>query len=123
VLTQHTDASTKAEKITVTITHNPIMSVRKTARWQWGLDDRILEHLNDESYSTASIIANLEGIHATENQVQERCEILAEAELVAFITEDQDLIELTTWGKQYLEGDMDVENHPTPAQVRNRVIL
>jgi len=90
------------------------MTVRRTARWQWWLDDRILEHLRDESFSTAERMAELPGIHATKRQVQERCEVLAWVDLVTFVTGDHDLIELTTWGKRYLEGNLDVEHHPHP---------
>ncbi|MFC6973468.1 hypothetical protein ACFQL1_20430 [Halomicroarcula sp. GCM10025709] len=55
-----------------------------------------------------------DGIHATETQVQERCRVLADADLVAFLTEDQDLVELTTKGEQYLDGEVDVELYPYP---------
>ncbi|SDJ62868.1 hypothetical protein SAMN05216226_10691 [Halovenus aranensis] len=90
------------------------MTIRRTAQWQWSLDDRILEHLRDESFSTAARMADLPNIHATEAQVQERCEVLADADLVTFATIDMDFVELTTWGKQYLEGELDVEDHPKP---------
>ncbi|MFC6976530.1 hypothetical protein ACFQL1_20515 [Halomicroarcula sp. GCM10025709] len=55
-----------------------------------------------------------DGIHATETQVQERCRVLADADLVAFLTEDQDLVKLTTKGEQYLDGEVDVELYPYP---------
>ena len=90
------------------------MAVRRTARWQWSLDDRILEHLRDESLSTADYMATLPNIHATEAQVQERCEILADVDLVSFVTNDAELVELTIWGKRYLEGELDVELQPHP---------
>jgi hypothetical protein len=90
------------------------MTIRKTARWQWSLDDRILEHLRDDSVSTAKQIAIRDGIHATESQVQDRCKVLADADLVAFVTEDCDLVELTTEGEQYLDGEIDVELYPYP---------
>ena len=90
------------------------MTVRRTARWQWRLDDRILEHLRDESLSTASQMAELSGIHATEVQVQERCRMLADADLVAFLTCDEEYVELTTWGRLYLEGKIDVEHRQWP---------
>ncbi|WP_336327870.1 hypothetical protein [Halovenus sp. HT40] len=93
------------------------MTIRKTAQWQWSLDDRILEHLHDESYSTAQRMSKLPGIHATKTQVQERCEVLAEADLVAFLTRDKDMVELTTWGERYLTGDVDVENYPKPGRI------
>lgn len=90
------------------------MTIRKTARWQWCLDDRILEVLRDDSVSTAKQIAIRDGIHATESQVLDRCKVLADADLVAFLTEDCDFVELTTEGEQYLEGEVDVELYPYP---------
>ena len=61
-------------------------------------------------------MADLSHVHATETQVQERCQILADADLVAFLTEDSDMVELTTWGKLYLEGEIDVEHRRWPRQ-------
>ncbi|NLV06116.1 hypothetical protein GOC83_08240 [Haloarcula rubripromontorii] len=94
------------------------MTIRKTARWQQSIDDRILEHLRDDSWSTASQMAKIDRIHATEAQIQDRCRVLADADLVAFLTEDQDLVELTTEGEQYLEGEVDVELYPHPRHPR-----
>ena len=90
------------------------MTIRKTARWQQCIDDRILEYLRDNSLSTAKQIAIQDNIHATEAQVQERCRVLADADLVAFLTEDQDFVDLTTEGQQYLEGEIDIELYPYP---------
>ena len=90
------------------------MTIRKTARWQQSIDDRILEHLRDESWSSAGIMSKKSGIHATEAQVRERCRVLADVDLVAFLTDDMDLVELTTTGKQYLDGEVDVELYPRP---------
>lgn len=90
------------------------MTIRKTARWQQCLDDRILEQLRDQSVSTAKQIAICDEIHATESQVQDRCKVLADADLVGFLTEDCDFVELTTEGEQYLEGEIDVELYPYP---------
>ncbi|WP_336358649.1 hypothetical protein [Haloarcula sp. CGMCC 1.6347] len=90
------------------------MTIRKTARWQWSIDDRILEYLRDNSVSTAEQMASRDTIHATKAQVQDRCLVLADADLIAFLTEDQDFVELTTEGEQYLEGEIDVELYPYP---------
>ena len=59
-------------------------------------------------------MAKLPNIHATETQVHERCRVLADADLVSFLTVDEDLIELTTWGKLYLEGEIDIEHRQMP---------
>lgn len=53
-------------------------------------------------------------IYATEAQVRERCRILADVDLVSFLTEDMDLVGLTTWGSRYLDCEVDVELYPTP---------
>lgn len=90
------------------------MTIRRTARWQQALDDRILEHLSEESWSTPGFIASLPQVYATEAKVRERCRILADVDLVAFLTEDMDLVELTTWGRKYLDGEIDVELYPPP---------
>lgn len=92
--------------------------IRKTARWQRRLDDRILEQLRDQSISTAKQIAIRDGIYATESQVQDRGKVLADANLVAFLTADCDFVELTTEGGQYLEGEIDVELYPYPRHPR-----
>ncbi|GGM37215.1 hypothetical protein [Haloarcula argentinensis] len=88
------------------------MAIRKTARWQRSIDDRILEHLRDDSVSTARQMTIRDNTHATEAQVQDRCRVLTDADLVAFLTENQDFVELTTEGEQYLE--VDVELYPYP---------
>jgi len=90
------------------------MTIRRTASWQHCVDDRILEYLDDESYATAREIANQEGIHATEEQVQDRRRLLADVDLIAFLTVDEDVIELTRRGREYLDGELDVNLYPRP---------
>jgi hypothetical protein len=92
--------------------------MRKTARWQKRLDDRILEYLRDESLGTAKQIARCQGVHATENQAQERLQVLADANLLGFITRDCDYAELDTRGRLYLEGEIDVELGQDPRHPR-----
>lgn len=82
------------------------------------MDDRILEHLRDESWATPSYMARLKGVHATETQVKERCRVLADADLVAFLTDHQDLVELTTLGMGYLKGEVDINLYPRPRHPR-----
>ncbi len=94
------------------------MTIRRTASWQEALDDRILEHLRDEDMSTPSLMSKIAGFHATESQIQERCRVLADADLVGFLTDDMDLVELTTRGQQYLDGEIDVELYPRPRHPR-----
>jgi len=84
------------------------------------VDDRILEALDDSDgdWLTFGYLSTLDGIHATEDQVQERCKVLADVGLVVFLTEDADLVGLTTEGEQYLEGKVDVELYPAPRHPR-----
>jgi len=44
--------------------------------------------------------------------------MLADADLAAFLTEDQELVELTKKGRQYLDGKVDVELYPRPRHPR-----
>ena len=90
------------------------MTIRRTARWQHCVDDRILEYLDDESYATAKEIAKQKGIHATEKQIQDRCRLLADVDLITFLTKDEEVIELTMRGKEYLKGEVDVNLYPRP---------
>jgi len=90
------------------------MTIRRTARWQHCIDDRVLEYLQEENCGTAEGIANKKGVHATEVQVQERCRLLADVDLVAFLTEDEEIVELTMKGKEYLNGEIDVDLYPRP---------
>jgi hypothetical protein len=63
-------------------------------------------------------MAKLPGIHATEAQVRERCYVLADADLVAFLTKDADMVEITTLGQQYLDGEADLDLYPPPRSPR-----
>lgn len=44
--------------------------------------------------------------------------MLADVNLAGFLTEDMDLVELTTRGMQYLDGEIDVELYPQPRHPR-----
>lgn len=94
------------------------MTVRKTARWQTSLDERILEHLQDDTWATPRFMACRDGINATESQIRDRCRVLADADLVAFLTDHGDLVELTTWGERYLDGEVDVALRQQPRHPR-----
>lgn len=84
----------------------------------WSLDDRILEALSGDGWTTPESLSVIPGMHATEAQVEERCKVLADADLVTFLTEDADIVGLTTEGEQYLEGKVDVELYPPPRHPR-----
>jgi hypothetical protein len=94
------------------------MHVRLTAGWQQTLDDRIIEHLDDESWSTPGYMEMVPGIDATKAQIRDRCRVLADAGLVALQQEEDCYVELTTLGELYLDGEADIDLYPRPRHPR-----
>jgi len=88
------------------------------AGWQERLDERILELLDDEPWSTPSIMEVELPLDATEGQIRERCLVLADAELIAIDPGDNWRCELETRGKLYLDGKIDVQLYPSPRSPR-----
>lgn len=82
------------------------------------LDDRILEFLADEDWSTPQLIAERPTIDASEARVRERCRALRHAGLVHPFAGD--CYELTTWGQLYLSGDLDAAHQPRPTRAAVR---
>lgn len=75
------------------------------------LGDRTLEHLDEAGESNPMLMAEhprFEDMTVSPGQVRDRCERLAESELVA--TTGRGWFDITTWGQQYLEGDLDAKN-------------
>jgi len=95
------------------------MTIRKTAKWQRALDERILEHLDDEPWSTPELMELVEGIDATAAQIRDRCRVLADAELVAIYKKNEWNVELTTLGQLYLIGEADINLYPRPRHPRS----
>lgn len=87
---------------------------RKPARWMCTLDERILEHLGNRSWETPGTISTVPKFNASKSRVEERCEMLAEAGLVAPLYEDTDMYEITSEGEQYLSGELDAGYLPRP---------
>jgi hypothetical protein len=94
------------------------MTIRKTAKWQQTLDERILEHLDDEPWSTPELMELVEGIDATAAQIRDRCRVLADAELVAIYMNKGWNVEITTLGLLYLNGEADIDLYPRPRHPR-----
>ncbi len=76
------------------------------------LDERILEHLDSESWATPSTMAREKGFNVSEGQIWERCQMLTYIGFTAPI--HGDMYELTTDGQMYLNGDIDAEHRPWP---------
>lgn len=71
------------------------------------IDDRILEHLQDEYSSTPSLMASNEWIHASKEEIRSRCFLLSRIKLVSKIAEDT--YELTEIGEHYLHGNISMK--------------
>jgi len=85
------------------------MVFRRSASWMCTLDDRILEHLEDESWSSPAVMASQPALRASRARCRERCHMLKYAGLVAPLYRGCDMYEITGNGQQYLRGDLDAE--------------
>ena len=94
------------------------MPIRRNASWQERLDERILEALNEEPWSTPDLLAIEVPLDVTENQIRDRCKRLADAEAIDVDLEDGWRVELTGLGKRYLECETDMKYHRRPRWVR-----
>jgi hypothetical protein len=74
------------------------------------LDERILEYLCTHDVALPTEIGDHPDISASTDTVRERAELLAGVDLVSF-HERGDLIEITTWGRSYIRGDINAELH------------
>jgi hypothetical protein len=92
--------------------------MRKTATWQQTLDERILEYLSTEPWSTPGLMELVDGLDATSGQLRDRCRVLADADLVAIYEQDSWNVEITTLGELYLKGEADIELYPPPRHPR-----
>ncbi len=77
------------------------------------LDDRILEHLHEEPWSSVTVMDSRSEFRASKARIRERCRVLANAELIEPL--HRDMYEITTWGILYLEGELDADHQPKPS--------
>jgi hypothetical protein len=76
------------------------------------LDERILEHLDGEGWSTPATMASAKGFTASEGHIWERCQMLHYVGFIAPMYAD--MYDLTTDGKLYLQGEIDAEHRRQP---------
>jgi len=76
------------------------------------LDERILEHLQREGWTSPSILTRTQGFTASEGHIKERCQMLRYVGFVDTIASD--MYELTTDGVLYLHGQIDARHRPVP---------
>jgi len=87
--------------------------VRKAAEWMSRTDDRVLEALNEQSWSTPEFLA-IDVAGADEETIRQRCEILCRAGFVK--REFGDNYEISEWGALYLDGQVSAKaREPLPA--------
>lgn len=88
--------------------------VRYNAGWQIEPDERILEALCGEGWTSPGAIAMKPSVRLTTRQVRRRLRMLADGELVAPMDDDFDFYHITTEGELYLKGVRRQELHPHP---------
>ena len=96
------------------------MTERQSAEWMCPLDERIMELLDREGWSTARLIEDVTTMNASRGRARERLEMLSQAGLVAPAFDDKQMYELTGEGQRYLEGELDAAKHierPNPHTV------
>jgi isopentenyl phosphate kinase len=88
------------------------MGKRKSAFWMKQLDERILETLCREGWSTPKTIARESRISCSKGHIRERIEKLRHTGFVGQL--HGDMFVLTRDGKLYLNGEIDANNRPWP---------
>lgn len=79
------------------------------------VDERILEHLAEESWASPSTMAaesEFQQLEIGAGYIKNRCKLLTERELIAPIVADGSMYEITRWGLAYLRGDLDAGHLP-----------
>jgi hypothetical protein len=82
------------------------------------LDERILEILDEEWWATPRQIARKVSLYCSRARVRERCKYLTYAELIEPVSPEGMHYGLTTTGKRYLDGKLDVRHQPHPSPRR-----
>ena len=86
--------------------------------WMLGVDERILEQLDDaDEPMTAWELAHDLG-EVTRGHVATRCKVLADAGFAVRLARDgtEDQYDITGWGQRYLLGEVDADlRRPLPA--------
>lgn len=88
--------------------------MRREAGWMQILDERILEHLAQNSPSTPEEIDENTYIRSSRRRIACRCRALTDAGLIAPDAPRSRVYELTIWGQLYLEGKIDARHQPKP---------
>ena len=80
------------------------------------LDDRILEHVRSEGWSSPRVMKRCTCLRAGVGTIRDRCRYLVYAGLLAPIAGET--YEITAEGIAYLDGRIDAEHRPWPTPGR-----
>jgi predicted transcriptional regulator len=78
------------------------------------LDERVMEFVAESILARPRVMASELRFNASEERIRERCEMLADAGLIAPIHQGGDYYVITRSGQRYLEGELDVKHQPRP---------
>ena len=98
------------------------MQVRRMGRWMYTVDERILEHLAEESWGSPDTMAaesEFQGLEADKEYIKQRCKQLVERELIVPLVAGESMYEITNLGLAYLRGDLDARHLPRRPSVTN----
>ena len=86
------------------------MTIRKSDDRLQLIDERILQHLQEERMSTTTLMAANNWIHGSKDQIRERCEYLYELGFIHKITDRT--FEIDGEGIYYLDGKIAPDDPP-----------
>ncbi|MFD1645559.1 winged helix-turn-helix domain-containing protein [Haloarchaeobius litoreus] len=94
------------------------MNERLPAHWMVMLDERILEYLDSKGLSSPGLMSKECSFNAKPSRVRERCKVLTYAGLIAPLSREHQVYEITSQGQEYLAGELDARYRPNPHAVR-----
>lgn len=90
------------------------MSGRRPASWMCPLDERILEFIDREDWTSPRLIETETSMNASWGRAYERLKMLEQAGLVERIHRHGVMFELTGEGQRYLCGELDAQHVERP---------
>ncbi|WP_240452037.1 hypothetical protein [Halostella salina] len=88
------------------------VSKRKSADWMLALDERILEQIEADGWTTPGLLSKDPKFPEYEGVISDRCKRLHYAELLDPI--HNEMYEITVEGRLYLKGELDARHRPRP---------
>ena len=90
--------------------------MRQSAEWMHKLDERILEYLDDKTWSDPWLMSEHFRFTTSADRIADRCEVLSDADMIAPVRDGSSMYEIQTIGRLYLKGEIDADlRRPIPA--------